>query len=217
MARSRELTRTLLRAGVVAGPLFVAAFTVEGATRPDYSPARHPVSGLALGPGGSRQVANFIVTGGLYLASAVGLARTPAVAGRRVVPVLVGAVGAGLVGAGMFPTDPISGYPVGTPAMPTDHSRLGILHDAFSAPVFLCLPVAAFTQAVSAARARDPRWAAWSAASGSAMFAAFVLAGGGFSQQPGLTERAGWLQRLSLVAGFGWLSALATRALRRTG
>lgn len=212
-----KLTRTLLRAGVVAGPLFVAAFTAEGATRPGYDPARHPVSGLALGPRGSRQVAGFVVTGGLYLASAVGLARTPAVAGRWAVPALVGVVGAGLVGAGAFPTDPIAGYPPGTPAVSPGYTRDGRLHDAFSAPVFLGVPAAALTQAVTAARAGDRRWAAWSAGSGAAMFAAFVLAGGGFMQKPGLAERAGWLQRASLVAGFGWLSALAMRALRRTG
>jgi hypothetical protein len=42
-------TKTLLACGVIAGPLFVLVFVVEGATRADYDPLRHPVSSLALG------------------------------------------------------------------------------------------------------------------------------------------------------------------------
>jgi hypothetical protein len=66
-------TRTLLICGAIAGPLFTVAWLVEGATRADYSPLRHPVSSLALGEFGWTQVANFIVTGLLTLAFAVGL------------------------------------------------------------------------------------------------------------------------------------------------
>jgi hypothetical protein len=42
-------TRTLLTCGAIAGPMFTVAWLVEGATRADYSPLRHPVSSLALG------------------------------------------------------------------------------------------------------------------------------------------------------------------------
>jgi Protein of unknown function (DUF998) len=35
--------------GVIAGPLFVLVFLVEGAMTPEYDPLRHPVSSLALG------------------------------------------------------------------------------------------------------------------------------------------------------------------------
>jgi hypothetical protein len=48
---------------VIAGPLFVVAFLVEGATRPDDDPLRHPASSLALGPFGWTQTAKFIVAG----------------------------------------------------------------------------------------------------------------------------------------------------------
>ena len=68
-------TTTLLACGAVAGPLFIVAFLIEGATRADYSPLRHPVSSLALGDAGWMQVVNFIVTGLLMLAYAVGLRR----------------------------------------------------------------------------------------------------------------------------------------------
>jgi hypothetical protein len=72
--RSRERTTILLPCGVVAGPLFVAAFLVEGATRADYDPLRHPVSSLQLGGTiGWTQIANFIIAGLLTLGFALGV------------------------------------------------------------------------------------------------------------------------------------------------
>nr|WP_073702375.1 DUF998 domain-containing protein [Nocardiopsis sp. TSRI0078] len=64
------LTRRLLWCGAVAGPLFVAVFTVAGAVRPDYLPPRHPVGSLALTGAGWAQTANFLVTGALPAALA---------------------------------------------------------------------------------------------------------------------------------------------------
>ncbi len=68
-------TKTLLACGVIGGPLFVVMFFIEGATRADYDPLRHPVSSLALGDRGWTQSANFLVTGFLMLAFAIGLRR----------------------------------------------------------------------------------------------------------------------------------------------
>ena len=55
--------------------MFVTGFLAEGAARDGYRPLRHPVSSLALGPGGWVQAANFAVTGILILAAAAGLSR----------------------------------------------------------------------------------------------------------------------------------------------
>src|SRR6185437_9410454 len=67
------VNRTILRrAGALAGPLFVAAFLAEGASRSDYDPLRHPVSALARGPRGWQQRANFAVAGTLLLAGRSG-------------------------------------------------------------------------------------------------------------------------------------------------
>lgn len=68
-------TRMLLLCGALGGPLFVVAFIIEGATRADYDPLRHPVSSLALGDSGWMQTTNFFVMGLLMLAYAVGLRR----------------------------------------------------------------------------------------------------------------------------------------------
>jgi hypothetical protein len=209
---NRGIRRILLAGGVVAGPLFVGAATAQGALRPDYDPRRHPVSSLALGQGGRVQAANFVVTGGLYCGLALGLARVPSPAGlTRTSRMLLGAAAVGLIGAGLFPTDPVSGYPPGTPAIPAERTRAGAVHDVVSIPTFLALPVAALVQAGAADR---PAWVAASATCGSLMLGCFAAATVGFSQHPSLVNRAGLLQRLSVTAGFGWLSAVALRALR---
>lgn len=71
-------TRWLLRCGLAAGPVFVAVFSAEGAVREGYSPSRHPVSSLALGPRGWIQASNFAVTGTLLLAAAgAGFGQSP--------------------------------------------------------------------------------------------------------------------------------------------
>ena len=111
-SRAARTTTGLLACGAAAGPLFVLAFLVIGAVRASYNPLRHPVSSLALGDYGWLQSANFIVTGLLTLAFALGLRRaTRFGAGSTWGPVLVGVYAVGLVGAGIFATDPFSGYP----------------------------------------------------------------------------------------------------------
>ena len=98
--------------GVVAGPLFVSVFTVVGARRAGYDWRRHAVSSLAVGREGRGQRANFMIVGGLYCVAARGLARSPSrVVGPTVIPALVFAAGVGLIGSGLFVTDPVAGFP----------------------------------------------------------------------------------------------------------
>ena len=49
MKKRTVVTKTLLACGAIAGLLFVLVFLLEGATRANYDPLRHPVSSLALG------------------------------------------------------------------------------------------------------------------------------------------------------------------------
>ncbi|MET7395400.1 DUF998 domain-containing protein [Dactylosporangium sp. NPDC005572] len=190
----------LLYAGLLAGPLFVGAFLVEGALRDGYDPMRHPVSSLALGPSGWVQVVNFVVAGLLTLLFAAGLR------GRRLVAILVAVWGVGLIGAGAFVTDPVSGYPAGTPAVADPATWHGIVHDlAFSLPAFLALTVAMFA---------DVRRSRWSALSGVAFLALFVLSSAGFAQAAPFVGVAGLLQRLAIVVGWLWIAVLARRQLR---
>jgi hypothetical protein len=95
-------------------------------------------------------------------------------------------------------------------------SAHGKLHDLFGIPVFLGLPIACFIFARRFARLHERGWAIYSILSGIGMFAAFFIAGLGFSQTPGFTDFAGVFQRLSLGIGFGWIALLAFHLLRRT-
>jgi Protein of unknown function (DUF998) len=210
-------TRRLLRCGVAAGPVFVAVFLAEGAVRDGYQPLRHPVSSLALGPRGWIQTANFAVAGTLFLAGAAGLARAADRAvSSRPVPALIGAAGAGLIGAAAFTTDPVSGYPPGTPGALTQPSGRGIAHNLAGVPVFLGLPAAALTSGWRSWRAGQHRFGLYSTATAVTMPTAMALAGAGFGQTPRLVSLGGLFQRASIITGFAWLTASSARTLRRT-
>jgi hypothetical protein len=206
----------MLSCGLAAGPVFVTAFLIQGAIREGYRPSRHPVSSLALGPRGWVQAANFAVTGALVIAGAAGLRRAgdPALS-TRVGPALIGAAGAGLIGAAVFATDPVSGYPPGTPAAPIAPSPTGLVHNLVAVPVFVGLPAAALTSSWRSVRSGQRGFGLYSAVTGPAMFATAALAGAGFSQSPRLVNLAGLFQRASIVTGLGWLTALFARALKR--
>lgn len=211
----QRVTRLLLVCGVVVGPLFVAAFLVEGATRSDYNWVRHPVSGLALGPHGWTQTANFLVAGVLTVAFAVGLRRHLAYgAGSRLLPALIAVWGLGLIGAGLFTTDPVSGYPPETPPLPVQPTWHGIAHDLVSIPSFLALALACFVFAYRLTRTNGVGWAVGSASAGAAFVCLFLLASAGFSQGDAFVGFAGLLQRAAVVIGQAWLCALAIRRLR---
>jgi hypothetical protein len=207
--------RSLLRCGLAAGPVFVAVFLAEGAVREGYSPLRHPVSSLALGSRGWIQAGNFAVAGTLLLAGAAGLARAgdPPVTGRGG-PALIGAAGAGLLGSAAFVTDPVSGYPPGTPDA-LQPSRTGAMHNLCAIPVFLGLPVAALACARSSWCSDRRGFGAYSAGTALTMLATAILAGAGFGQSPRLVRLGGLFQRASIITGFAWLTAVSAWALRR--
>jgi hypothetical protein len=124
-------TIRLLACGVVAGPLFLAAWLLQAFTREGFDPSRHPLSLLSLGELGWIQIANFVVTGLLYVACAVGMWRVlHSGPGGTWGPLLVGGFGIGLVLAGIFTTDPGAGFPPGAPAgAPEQLSWHGVLHE----------------------------------------------------------------------------------------
>jgi hypothetical protein len=210
--------RGLLRCGIWAGPVFAATFLAEGAVRDGYRPLRHPVSSLALGPRGWAQTANFAVAGALCLAGAAGLrlaADRPA--DSRTGPIMVAAAGAGLIGSAAFRTDPVGGYPPGTPDTPAKFSRAGSAHNLAAVSVFLGLPAAAACYGWRSWRAgQPPGFAIYCAATAVIMPVTMTLAGAGFGQSTRLGHYGGLFQRASIITGFAWLTAASTRALQRT-
>ena len=208
-------TRRLLRCGMWAGPVFTAAFLAEGASRDGYRPLRHPVSSLALGPRGWTQTANFAVTGVLCLAGAAGLRLAGDLpAGSRTGSAMVAAVGAGLLGSAAFRTDPVGGYPPGTPDMPAKPSRTGTAHTLAALPVFFGLSAAAACYGRRSWRVGQSRgFAIYCAATAVTVPVTAVLAGAGYSQESRLGGYGGLLQRAGIITGFAWLTAASARAL----
>ena len=199
---------------MIAGPVFVAVFLAEGAARDGYRPLRHPVSSLALGPRGWIQAGNFAVTGAMILSGAGGLARGGGPAARgRAVPALIGAAGAGLVAAAVFATDPVSGYPPGTPDALPEPSRPrrpqpgghpGLLRPARRRAGLRLAVLAEGPARIRGIQRGHRHYHAGHDGS--------VL--GGLGQSPRLVSLGGLFQRASIITGFAWLSATFARALR---
>ena len=205
-------TSALLRCGAWAGPFFVVTFLIEGATLADYSALRHPVSLLALGDLGWIQVLNFFISGVLMLAFAIGLRRAlrPAFWGSF----LIGLLGVSSVAAGMFTSDPINGYPPGTPLLPMQTTE-GMLHGLSGLPVILAWPIACVLVGRRFWKLGQRGWAIYSVVNAIAMVVTAGLAGLGLSQTNlALSEVAGAFQRLSLILGFAWTAFVARHLMR---
>jgi hypothetical protein len=213
----RDLMKSfLLSLGSLCTPLFVIAFLIEGFTRPQYDWMRHPISSLSIGPLGWTQIMNFVMTGTLVAVIGIGLrlGLAPHSRGSLFGPILLVIAGAGLIGAGIFVSDPVFGFPPDKPLVLAQFTAHGRLHDLFSMLWFLGLPGACFVLAVRFFTIGEPGWAVYSVLSGLGMTAFFVLASMGFLQRPGFVDVAGIYQRLSATTGLSWASLIAIHAAR---
>ncbi|HEV7145543.1 MAG TPA: DUF998 domain-containing protein [Pedococcus sp.] len=210
--------RSLLLAGSSAAPVFMASFVIQQSLREDYDPRRYPVSSLALGPGGGQQAATFAVTGGLLALGAAGLGDVPVGAEEpRAVVVMLAGAAVGLLASAVFTTDPIGGYPPGTAVITESRTREGLAHDMSAVPVFLGLPVAAVVSGVAAARSGRWGWAVYSGVAAAGTVVGLVRSSGGFGhQRTQWVAQAGTWQRVAIVAGLGWASAVCGRAAIRS-
>lgn len=210
-----KYTKALLLCGAIACPLFIIAVLTEGAVRPDYNSFLYPLSSLSIGSGGWAQIVNFMVTGILLLLFSAGLKQVYHNAGvisRG--PLLIGLVGIGLIGAGIFVTDPLFGYPTNRPLVLRQFTLHGHLHDAFSMLVFICMPWACLVFRMRFIAAGKTGWATYSAFTGYAMILLFIIASMGFKQLPGLVNFAGVSQRLCIATGLTWITLLSVRLLK---
>ena len=107
----------------------------------------------------------------------------------------------GLLGEEFFVTDPMNGYPPGTPDLPLQYSLFGRLHRLFSALFFLGLPGACFVFARLFAKWGERRWSIYSPVTGIAFLVMFIVTSRGFAQVEGLADYAGLFQRITLTIG----------------
>ena len=142
--RTTDLTRRLLGAGVVAGPLFVGTVMVQLFTRVGFDLRRQPLSMLSLGEYGWIQVSNFIVAGVLSVLFAIGVARCLSDGpGSTWAPRLLALFGAGLVIGGIFTADPALGFPPGAPAGYPERLSVHATIHAFAPPLAFLSVIAA--------------------------------------------------------------------------
>jgi uncharacterized membrane protein YhaH (DUF805 family) len=209
-------TRTLLTCGIVAGPLYIVLVVLQMLTRDGFDISRHPASMLSNGDQGWIQIANFAVSGLLFVACAIGLHRVlgPA-AGRGGTwgPRLVGVFGAGMIAAAVFSADPADGFPPGTPTgPPTSLSWHGAVHFLVAGVAFLALIAACFVFARRFAAAGRRGWSAFSTVTGALFLATWISI---FALQGARAANVAFAVAIALV--LAWTSLLAAHRLTRPG
>lgn len=171
---SARITRSLLGYGIIAGPFYVAVSLAQALSRDGFHLHTHAWSLLANGAFGWLQIANFILTGLMTVAAAVGLHRGLAPGrGRTWAPRLLAGYGLSLVAAGIFRADPAQGFPVGAPHTPTV-SWHGMLHFMVGGIGFGCLVAVCLLVASRFAGEGRARLAWFSRAAAVAFLAGFV-------------------------------------------
>jgi hypothetical protein len=205
-----RITKSLLGYGVIAGPIYVIVAAAQMVTRDGYDPTRHAVSQLANGDLGWIQIANFLVTGAMTIAAAVGVRRALGPGGQSAwASGLLGVYGAGLVAAGMFRADPSHGFPPGTPPGMGEVSWHGIAHFAVAGIGFACLVAACFVLGAWFARNGQPSWAWFSRITG------LVFAGSFLAVSSGSGGAATILVfTAAVVLAWAWLSAVSVKLYR---
>lgn len=204
-AGSTAVTRVLLAAGVLAGPLFVVVTAVQVVRREGFDLGRHGISLLSLGDGGWVQVANFVLAGVLSIAFAVGMHRALRSGfGAVAAPVLTAGYGLGLVVTGLFLVDPGVGFPPGTAdGVPAQRSWHGAVHAVAPPVAFLFLVGVCVVLALRFARLNRRGWASYSALTGLSAICLIFWPGGAGSVR----------SAIAVVLTSFWVSAIAIELL----
>ena len=197
----------LLKCGMLVGPLYLAAGLAQALTREGFDLGRHPLSVLANGPWGWIQTLNFVVSGVLVIAAAIGFSRALRPQSRAP-GWLLGTFGASLLLAAIFRADPMDGFPVGTPeGPPTTMSAFGAAHFAAGAIGFLALALSCLAVARAMSHRGERGMAALSACCGIAVLVGFMA--------PAIVPATGPVAGIwfSVVVGWAWLAVTSWRLL----
>jgi hypothetical protein len=214
--RTAAVTRSLLGYGVLAGPFYVVVGLAQALTRGGYDLTRHDLSLLASGPLGWIQIADFVLSGLMTVAAAVGMHRSLRVlgGGRGSVwgPRLVAGYGVGLVGAGVFVADPMNGFPPGTPDGPPAVVTVGgIGHLVLGGLGFLCLIAACLVFAGRFAAEERTGLAWFSRVTGVLFLVAFAGIASGLSTPA--VVLGFWA---AVIVSWTWLAVVSLDLYRRT-
>jgi hypothetical protein len=137
--------------------------------------------------------------------------------GALATPLAIAVAAVGVLLAGFFPTQPLFGYPPGTPeGMATDVSPASLAHVLGAILFIFGLIAAALSFAVRSWRGGSRAWALGSLAVAALVFVSFGASGGGPSGQLLFPDVSGLLQRVALIWGLSWVLALALLGINAT-
>ncbi|MFC9659842.1 DUF998 domain-containing protein [Nocardia sp. NPDC127606] len=204
--------RLLPACGVIAPLINIVVMLALGAVRPDYNAWVVPDSNLELGPGGWMQITNYIVTGTLLLAFAIGTRRLLRTGrGSTWGPILLGIYGFTFFAIGPILPDPSLGYPAGASEALTVH---GAVHSLLGLVQFTSLTVACFVLARRDEASGNRGWYRYSVATGLLVATSYVA----FAFTAELVDGgpAGLIERVGIIAGGMWVAVLAIRLMGRS-
>lgn len=204
----QQITKSLLTAGVIAGPLYIVVGLAQALTRPGFDITRHALSLLSNGDLGWIQISNFLVSGLLVIAAALGIRRAIEGRGKIWGTLLIGLYGLSLIGAGIFKADPALGFPIGTPEGATTMSTSGMLHFMAGGFGFLALIAACFVFARRFASLGEQGWAAYSIFTGIVFLASFIGISSGSGNS--LIILGFWI---GVILAWTWISLLSRRLM----
>jgi hypothetical protein len=204
-----RITKSLLGYGMIAGPIYVLVVIVQALTREGFDPTRHPASVLANGALGWVQIGNFLLTGAMTIAAAVGIYRATR-PGRSSTWAawLVGGYGTGLIAAAVFRADPVPGFPPGTPDEVTITWH-GMAHFFSGAVGFACLIAACFVLGHWFTRRGERGWAWYSRITA----ILFALGFGAISAGSGAPATV-VMFTVAVVLAWTWLTAVSLHLYR---
>jgi hypothetical membrane protein len=209
-----KLTKLLLLCGIIAGPIYIVVGAIQMLIRPGFDPTRHDLSLMSNGDLGWIQITNFILTGLLTIAGALGMRRAlHGARGGTWGPILIGIYGLGLIGAGIFIADPALGFPPGTPADAHTISGHGLMHFISGGIGFLALIAACFVFTSRFSGLKQKGWAIYSALTGIVFFAAFFGIASGSQQGGAVLVFVTLAFTAAVVIAWTWISLMAARLL----
>jgi hypothetical protein len=202
----------LLTAGALAGPVYLCVGLGQALLRPGFDITRHDLSLLANGDLGWIQIGNFLLSGMLVIAGALGLRKTlRSGPGRTWGPLLLAGYGLGLIGAGLFVADPAFGFPPGTPADANSISWHGLLHILTAALGFAALIGSCGVFSRRFAAEHKSGWSVYSMVTGIIFLAGFVGVASGSGNSWSVIGF--WI---AVVVAWSWITAISLRYLRAT-
>lgn len=210
---SPKTLRLLLACGVLAGPLYISIALIQMVVREGFNPLRHSWSLLSNGDLGWIQILNFIITGLLTIAAAIGMHKVLKGKGRTWATYLLCLYGISLVAAGIFVADPVNGFPVGSPVAAT-MSTSGLLHLISGSLGFFAFIAACLIFAQRFAINNEPVWAKFSLVTGVFFLAAFIGIAAGSQPTSPVLVLVTVAFTLAVLLAWTWFSLVSYKVLQ---